>query len=96
MTAFSSIDNQKAVGVDTEQEGWLWWVHQYEARFVRMIEAGLNCKVIYPERMVHGNYEQMYETLEWVGLRWSKEVVNKIDPLLWGSRQKEKNNANRY
>ena len=82
MSAFGSAEIQKAVGVNTEQEGWLWWVHQYETRFVRMIETGLNCKVIWPERMVHGDYQQMYETLEWVGLRWNKEVINKIDLLL--------------
>ena len=90
MTAFGSADIQKAVGVNTEQEGWLWWVHQYETRFVRMIETGLNCKVIWPERMVHGDYQQMYETLEWVGLPWNKEIINKIDPLLWSSRKKER------
>ena len=90
MSAFGSAEIQKAVGVNTEQEGWLWWVHQYETRFVRMIETGLNCKVIWPERMVHGDYQQMYETLEWVGLRWNKEIINKIDPLLWSSRKKER------
>ena len=90
MVAFGSEINQKAVGVGTEQDGWLWWVHQYERRFVEMIEAGVNCKVIWPERMVHGNYQQLHETLEWVGLPWNKEIINRIDPLLWGSRQKER------
>ena len=90
MNAFSSEANQKAVGVNTEQDGWLWWVHQYENRFVEMIEAGLNCKVIWPDRMVHGDYQQMYETLEWLGLVWNSEVVNWVDPLLWSSRQKER------
>lgn len=91
MIAFIYANNQRAIGVNTEQDGWLWWVHQYEKRFVEMIEAGLNCKVIWPERMVHGDYQQMYETLEWIGLSWNKEIVNLIDPLLWGSRQKERN-----
>jgi len=90
MTAFGSSANQYAVNAATEQEGWLWWVHQYEARFVKMIEAGVNCKVIWPERMVHGDYQQMYETLEWVGLPWNKGIVNLIDPLLWSDRKKER------
>ncbi|GAG16971.1 unnamed protein product, partial [marine sediment metagenome] len=65
MKAFTSERCQKAIGVNIERDGWLWWVHQYEKRFVEMIEAGLNCKVVWPERMVHGDYQQMYETLEW-------------------------------
>lgn len=90
MTGFGSVNNQKAVNANTEQEGWLWWVHQYENRFVRMIEAGLNCKVIWPERMLYGNYQQIYEVLEWVGLSWNKEVVNRIYPLFWKGHKKER------
>jgi len=90
MEAFTSQENQKAVGVSTEEEGWLWWVRQYEERFVEMITEGMNCKVIWPERMVHGDYQQIYETLEWLGLPWKSEVLSLIDPLLWNVRQKKK------
>jgi len=90
MDAFTYANNQRAIEVNTEQEGWLWWVHQYEKRFVEMITEGLNCKVVWPDRMVHGDYQQMYETLEWLGLSWNKEIVNLIDPLLWNVRQKER------
>ena len=55
-----------------------------------MIEAGLNCKVVWPERMVSGDYQQIHETLEWLGLKWNKEVINWIDPLLWYNRKKER------
>ena len=74
---------------DSESD-WVQWVREYEKRFVEMIEAGLNCKVIWPERMVQGDYQQMYETLDWLGLPWNKEVIDWIDPLLWVSRQKER------
>ena len=90
MSAFDSETNRKNVGAETERDGWLWWIHQYEKRFGEMIEAGLNCKVVWPERMVDGDYKQIRETLEWVGLTWSKEVINWIDPLLWNSPQKER------
>jgi len=73
-----------------DEAGWVAWVHQYEKRFVEMIEAGLNCKVVWPERMVDGDYQQMKETLEWVGLKWNKDVINWIDPLLWYNRKKER------
>ena len=90
MEAFAEQANRNTIGVTTERDGWLWWIHQYEKRFVAMIEAGLNCKVVWPERMVHGDYQQIYETLEWLGLSWNKDVVNLIDPLLWNVRRKEK------
>jgi hypothetical protein len=74
---------------DTEEE-WKEWVRQYNNKFVEMISSGLNCKVIWPERMVHGDYKQLYELCEWLGLKWNKEALNYMEPLLWGSRKKEK------
>jgi len=88
MRAFRDVAFQKAVGATTEAEGWKWWVHQHEQRFIEMITEGLNCKVVWPERMVQGNYQQMYETIEWLGLRWKSEVLTFIDPKLWKARRK--------
>ena len=87
MRAFNSKANQTAVGAKNEREGWLWWVRQHEQRFVEMIQAGLNCKIVWPERMVNGDYSQLYETLEWLGLEWNSEVLNFIDPKLWKARR---------
>jgi len=75
MTAFSSGAYQKEVGVMTESEGWKWFIHEHEKYFVDMIESGLNCKVIWPERMVTGNYQQIYEMIEWLGLEWNENIV---------------------
>lgn len=89
MSAFNSDSNQKAVGGKDVWEGWLWWVHEHEKRFVEMMQAGLNCKVIWPERMVSGNYAQINEMLEWLGLEWDSEIPNFIEPKLWKARQKQ-------
>jgi hypothetical protein len=89
MMLFKNPANLKKVGVSTEQEGWKWWVHQYEKRFVEMIEAGVNCRIVWPERMVTGDYQQIYETLEWLGLKWNSKIVETIDPMLIKSRRKE-------
>ncbi len=89
MRAFYSDVNQKAVGVKTEDEGWQWWVEQHEKRFNEMINEGLNCKVVWPDKMVVGDYKQLYETLEWLGLEWKTEVLHFIDPLLFHSRKKK-------
>jgi hypothetical protein len=90
MAAFISKDNRDAINVNTEEAGWLWWVHEYEKRFVEMITEGVNCKVVWPERMVNGDYRQMYEVLDWIGLPWKTQVLTFVDPLLWGSRNKER------
>ena len=90
MRAFKDPLKCEAVGVETEEQGWLWWVHEYEKRFVEMITEGLDCKVVYPERLVYGDYSQLYETLDWLNLKWRVEIFNYIDPLLETSRKKEK------
>ena len=74
-------------------DGWIGWIRHHEAKFVEMIQAGLNVKVVWPERMVKANYEQMNETIEWLGLTWKqKEVMDFIEPKLWKSRKKELRN----
>jgi hypothetical protein len=89
MRAFKNAANREAVGTQTEDEGWRWWVHENEKRFVEMMNEGVNVKVIWPERMVHGDYQQLYDTLDWLGLKWTSDILNFIDPLLWSSRKKE-------
>jgi hypothetical protein len=89
MNAFSDEDIQQKIGVSNESDGWLWWVRQHEKRFVEMIQEGVNCKQIWPERMVDGNYEQLYEVLDWIGLPKKEGLTNFINPLLWGRKKGE-------
>lgn len=89
MDLFKIEENREKIKVKSEDRGWLWWIKQYENKFVEMIEAGVNCKQVWPERMVTGDYKQIYETLEWVGLNWTPKIVEVIDPLLVKSRRKE-------
>jgi hypothetical protein len=88
MTMFKEKANLDKVCASTEEEGWKWWIHEYEKKFVEMIEAGVNCKIIWPERMVTGDYQQIYEMLEWLGLQWTPKIVETIDPMLIKSRRK--------
>lgn len=71
-------------------EEWIMWINHHEECFVEMIKAGLNVKMVWPERMVKGNYEQMYELIEWLGLTWkSDQVMDFIEPKLWKARIKQ-------
>lgn len=89
MRAFRNQNMQKAVGVNTELDGWTWWVHQHKKRFNEMIDAGLNCVIVWPEKMVTGDYTHAKEMIEFLGLEWKeKKIKNFIDPKLWKSREK--------
>ncbi len=90
MDAYEDENVRDATNVASIQEGWLWWIREYEKRFTEMMMEGVNCKVIWPERMVDGDYQQLHEVLDWLGLRWKEELLNFINPLLWKSRQRKK------
>jgi len=91
MTAFQRKQIQKAVGAKNEREGWLWWIHQHENRFIEMMKEGLNVKIIWPEKMLYGNYTEIKDTIEWLGLEWKeKEVMDFITPRLWSPYNKRK------
>lgn len=91
MNAFSKQENQLAVGAEEERGGWLWWVHQHHNRFIEMFTEGLNAQVVWPERLVKANYEQMKKTVEWLGLEWKGDKVAEfIEPKLWKARNKNK------
>jgi hypothetical protein len=98
MRAFSRPENQRAVGVKDEREGWIWWVNQHVERFVEMHvtdEDGPNCKVIWPHRFVNRDYKPLHELMEWLGLEVSdkeawKKIFDFVDPRLWHSRQAER------
>ena len=87
MCGFSSVETQKAIGVNSERSGWLWWIKQHELMFQEMVAAGLNIRVIWPEDLVDGNYESIKEILDWVNLPFNEGKIRKeIDPMLWKSR----------
>lgn len=74
----------------TTEEGWMDWVHHHEEKFVEMIQAGLNVKQVWPERLIKGNYEQLYEVIDWLGLEWKPdEVMAFIEPKLWKAKRKK-------
>ena len=90
MNSYKDKEILKAIKEEDEQAGWLWWIRQHNLRFVKMIEAGVNCKMIWPQKMVEGDYQQMYETLQWLGVEWADDIINQMEPILQKSRKKKK------
>jgi hypothetical protein len=72
------------------QDDWLQWIHLHEKLFVEMMNAGVNCRQVWPERMVTGDYKQMEKTIEWLGLDWSDDIIDIITPLMWNSKQNKR------
>lgn len=87
MNAFDKEENIKAVGATDTKDAWYWWVRQHNRRFVEMVEKGINCKQVHPERMVFGDYSQIYEMLEWLGLKWDSKLLNFIEPKIANVRK---------
>jgi len=91
MRAFVRPHIQAKVGADNEYDGWKWWVHQHEKRFVEMMQSGLEVREIWPERMVHGDFTKIKELIKWLGLDWEnneQKVIDFVDEKLWKAKKK--------
>ena len=82
MTEYGNSYVQKKVHVSNERDGWRWWIHKHEELYRSMIDGGLNCMQIYPERMMDGDYGQLQEVLEWVGLPWNDKIPSFLNEML--------------
>ena len=82
MRAFKNAENRAKVGVMFEEDGWKWWIRRQEQNFIDMIRAGVNCKVVWPERIKFGDYQQTWETLKWVDLNWNDQIIKKSEAML--------------
>jgi len=86
MYSYSNKMIQSIVGVDTEREGWIWWVREHEKMFQEMEQSNLKIKTIWPERMVTGDYSQVKDMIEWLGLTWNEDIPKLIEPMLANSK----------
>lgn len=81
MRVFKHAANYKAVGADSEREGWEWWVKEHEKRFAEMHEAELDCREVWTDKIIDGDLLQVKDLIEWLGLKWREaQVKQHIDP----------------
>lgn len=89
MRAFRDRITLQKVGAKTEEEGWQWWVEQHKKRFWEMVNDGLNVRMVWPERMIKGDYSEIMELIDWLGLSWAEDEVHRfIEPRLWKARNR--------
>jgi hypothetical protein len=71
-----------------DEEGWLGMVQEYEKKFIEIVAEKIDHRIIWPERMVDGDYGQFYEMCEWLGLKPTDKAMESLKTLLWGKREK--------
>ena len=79
MKAFKNPENVEEIGGRTEEDGWKWMVSRYEQEFVKLINSGADVKVVWPHRIVYGDYSQLIELVNWAGLKWRPDILPVID-----------------
>lgn len=74
-------------------EGWIEWVNIHERKWKEMHEAGIQFREVWPDRFVErGDYSQVQEAIEWLGLKWNPTaVMQHVEPRLWNTRKKLNN-----
>lgn len=91
MNSYSRPRVLKTIGVNTEVEGWQWWIDQHIKRFIEMMEAGIRYYTVWPEKMVDGDYSEMKNVVEGLDLEWNEKQVREfIEPKLWKAKQKRR------
>lgn len=84
MKAFKNPEILSKIGVSTEEEGWLWWIRQQDDLLKSLLHnLNIDYKVIWPERMVNGDFSQIYEMLDWLEVPWNNKIIPTVKPLLW-------------
>lgn len=69
---------------------WQEWVDIHKQRFEEMKQCeGLQVREVWPEKFINRNFNEMRETVEWLGLQWKPgPVFNFVEPALWGNKTK--------
>lgn len=67
-----------------EAEGWKEWLRHYCKRFEEIVDGMKNVRQVWPTRFVDGQFTEIRETIEWLGLVWKEEKVRDfVKPQLW-------------
>ena len=65
-------------------EGWQTWIDVHKKRFGQMKAMGMEVKEVWPTKFVEGDFGEIKEAIEWLGLEWKPHFVKDfIDPKLW-------------
>jgi len=68
-------------------------VDYHKERFEEMkAEAGVQVKEVWPTKFVGGDFAEIREVVEWLGLDWNEEaVMDFVSPELWRGKDGQSN-----
>lgn len=87
MKSYKDVQTLKRIGVTSEHDGWLQWARKHDEYFKGMVRSNINYMEVWPDRMVNGDYSQIFNMLGFIGLPWNDKIVETIDPLLFKSKK---------
>ena len=74
------------------KSGWRYWINQHKRRFREMHQTIISVFEVWPSRFIKGDYGELKEAIEWVGLKFNEgEIKNFISPELWSENSEVKN-----
>jgi len=82
MCTFKNPEIRKLVGVTTEEEGWMWLIHKYEAEWVKMKSHGLNMIFVWPDRVLENDFSQLQSLCTDLGLSWNPKIEQTLTELI--------------
>jgi len=63
------------------EPGWSMWLGEYLNRFERMRDAGLNVVEVWPTKFVEGDFIEIKDAIDKLGLKWEEErIANFLNP----------------
>lgn len=75
-------------------EDWQGWVNYYKGRFLEMTVHGIDVREIWPSKFIEGDYTEVKEALQGLGLRWNEKAVQEfISPEKWRSNDGSQSNS---
>lgn len=67
-------------------EGWTKWLDHFKVCFKEIHANVLNVREIWPTRFVEGDFSEIRDVIEWLGLTWKEDKIRAfVKPELWRS-----------
>ena len=77
---------RRQAGVETPADGWEMWVNRHLELIQELKDRGVDYMEVHPDKIVDGEYRELIEVVDWLGLQWQEQQVKEfIIPQLWQS-----------
>lgn len=71
------------------ESGWQKWIDVHKERFEEMHLSALNVREVWPSKFIAGDFTEIKDCIEWLGLKWNDDIYDFITPALFSQRECE-------